>query len=51
MYAVGAIGVLLLLIGIFLLSRYADTPLLIVGAVCILVGIVLTRISRANRRK
>lgn len=51
MYAVGAIGTLLLLIGIILLSRYADSPLLIAGVICILVGIFFARISRANRRK
>jgi VIT1/CCC1 family predicted Fe2+/Mn2+ transporter len=51
MYAVGAIGVLLLLVGIFLLTRYEDSPLLIAGVICILVGIFFTRISRANRRK
>lgn len=51
MYAVGAIGVLLLLMGIFLLSRYADSPLLIASVICILAGIFLARISRANRKK
>ena len=51
MYAVGAIGALLLLIGIFLLSRYADSPLLIAGVICILAGIFLARINRANRKK
>lgn len=51
MYAVGAIGVLLLLIGIFLLSRYVNSPMLIAGVICILLGILFTRISRANRRK
>jgi VIT1/CCC1 family predicted Fe2+/Mn2+ transporter len=50
-YAVGAAGVLLLLVGVFLLTRQADGPLLIVGIICILLGIVLTRISRANRRR
>ncbi len=51
MYAVGAAGTLLLLAGVLLLTRYADSPLLIAGVVCILIGIALVRISRANRRK
>ena len=51
MYAVGAVGVLLLLAGVFLLTRHADSPRLAAGVVCILIGIALARISRANRRK
>ncbi len=51
MYAVGIVGVALLLIGIVLLSRHADSPMLMAGVACILIGIFLTRISRANRRK
>ena len=51
MYAVGIVGVLLLLAGIFLLTRHGDGPLLIPGLACIVIGIVLSGISRANRRK
>lgn len=51
MYAVGITGVALLFAGIFLLDRYGDSPLLLIGLICILAGIVLTRISRADRRR
>ena len=51
MYAVGAVGVFLLFLGVVLITRYADSPLLIASVICILAGIILARISRANRRK
>ncbi len=51
MYAVGIVGLVFLLLGIFLLVRHADSPLLIVGLICVAAGIVLSRISRANRRR
>ena len=51
MYAVGIVGVFLLLAGIFLLVRHGNSPLLIPGLACIVIGIVLSGISRANRRK
>jgi len=50
MYAVGIVSVLLLLAGIFLLTRYADSPLLIAGLACVLIGVVLSRLSRTNGR-
>ena len=51
MYAVGIVGSVFLLLGIFLLTRHADSPMLIVGLPCVLIGIVLARISRASRRR
>ena len=51
MYAVGIAGLFCLLLGIFLLTRYENSPMLIAGLVCVLIGILLSRISRANRRK
>jgi len=51
MYAVRIISVLLLLAGIFLMIRCADSLLLIAGLACVLIGIVLSRISRPGRRR
>ncbi len=51
MYAVGIVGLVFLLLGGFLLTRHANSPMLIVGLICALIGIVLSRISRANRRR
>ena len=51
MYAVGIVGVLLSLTGIFLMSQYGDSPLLIPGLACVVIGVVLARISRANRNR
>ena len=50
MYAVRIVSLCLLLVGIFLLSRYADSPLLIAGVLCVGIGVVLNRLSRGNRR-
>lgn len=51
MYAVGIVGLVFVLLGLFLLTRHGDSPLLIAGVVCVLIGIALSRISRANRRR
>ena len=51
MYAVGIVGLAFLLLGIILLTRYANSPMLIAGLICVLIGIVLSRISRVNRRR
>lgn len=51
MCAVEIAGLVLLFLGVFLLTRHADSPMLIVGLICALIGIVLSRISRANRRR
>ena len=51
MYAVGIVGVLLSLTGIFLLTRHGNSSLLIAGLACVVIGVVLARISRANRNR
>ena len=51
MYAVRIVSVLLLLVGLFLLTRYKDSALIIPGIVLILIGTVLSRISRTNGRR
>ena len=51
MYAVGVVGLVFLILGIFLLTRHVNSPMLIAGLICVLIGIVLSRISRANRRR
>ena len=51
MYMIGIVGLFFSLLGVFLLTQCANSPMLIAGVVCVLIGIVLARISRANRRR
>ena len=52
MRAIGIIGVILLIAAVPLLRQYQDSPVFpILGAACFVIGAVLARWSRVNRRK